>query len=188
MRFLEPVGLLRRPVGRINSTPLHSRPLPRDVCGKSRVHCGRMGAENRSALGIEKRWQWTECDIFRISTRPFQDHGFSIGLSILRLPSGGNGPLVPRETELSLEDLDNTLITVSEIGPAVVCNVEALLVTKEPESATQWLLRFRNKAWKNNLITPVVIRVEKLGNSQSGVIDLREVDFSDQSLISRLLH
>lgn len=97
-------------------------------------------------------------------------------------------PLGMQATKLTIEDLDQALHTLSQSKQAVIHNVEALLGVKQLNSVIHWLERFGTAGWKNNLILPLVILGGEISSDLAGVVDLRDVSFDEQTLISRLIH
>ncbi len=89
---------------------------------------------------------------------------------------------------IPLHDLTDRLQQEAVDEGILAHNVEALLATKTEPERQRWLSEVMSAAWSNPMLIPLTLFTRDAPAESGRVLDLREVTFEDQGLISRLLH
>ncbi|HIP52951.1 MAG TPA: hypothetical protein EYH03_02940 [Chromatiales bacterium] len=90
--------------------------------------------------------------------------------------------------KIPLADLTDRLQQETAHTGILAHNVEALLATKPETERRKWLSDCLLADWPQPLLLVLSIFPDDAPTESGRVLDLRDLDFEDQSLISRLLH
>lgn len=89
--------------------------------------------------------------------------------------------------QITLDSLDAFLTQQAEARPAVVNNVEALLVTKTRVQIQEWAKQFLATEWANPLLVPMCVLSEYLPPAHRRVHRLSPSELPEQTFVGRLM-
>jgi len=95
-------------------------------------------------------------------------------------------PLGWGAAEVTLDQLDEALFNASSQGPILAFNIEALLALKTENERREWLVRFLQHSWPNQIVIPITIHLNDIPNRNQQVCDLLSTVLPEQNLINRL--
>jgi len=89
--------------------------------------------------------------------------------------------------QLTIEELDERLLQETGKGNIMVCNVEALLATKETDERKKWLQDFLSRQWPKTIVLPLCLYSHEVPESLANVYTFENEDLPEQSFVNRLL-
>lgn len=89
--------------------------------------------------------------------------------------------------QLSIQELDLRLLREADKGNLMICNVEALLATKEIDERKNWLQDYLSRQWPKTIVLPLCLYGHEAPESSPNVYSFENQDLPEQSFVNRLL-